>query len=223
MHSLKNLRTLGILVAGLVGLLAIALPGVASARDRNHDKIPDRWERHHSLSLHKNQAKRDQDRDSLKNRKEFKARTDPRDADTDDDGVEDGEENAGTIASFDGTTLTINLFNGSSISGTVTDATEIECEATGGDDNDNGDDDDTGDDDNGDDDGDNSGPGGGDDDATARAAMSTSEQGDDDQGEDDDNGEECTTADLTPGTVVQEAELELSNGQATFEEVELVK
>src|SRR5215208_5411995 len=112
MTSGKNLRMLGILVAGLVGLLAIALPGTASARDRNHDKIPDKWERHHNLSLHKNQARRDQDRDSMKNRKEFKARTDPRDSDSDDDGVPDGEENAGTIASFDGTTLTIDLFGG---------------------------------------------------------------------------------------------------------------
>jgi hypothetical protein len=59
MTSRKKLRILGILVAALVGVLAIALPGTASARDRNHDRIPDKWERHHHLSLHKNQAKRD--------------------------------------------------------------------------------------------------------------------------------------------------------------------
>jgi hypothetical protein len=132
--------------------------------------------------------------------------------------VPDGEENAGTIASFDGTTLTINLFNGSSISGMVTQSTEIECEAAG-DDNDN-----AGDDDNGDDD--NSGPGGGGGDHRTASAMSTSDDGggNDDNGDGgDDNGGECTTADLTRGTVVQQAELELSNGQATFDEVELVK
>jgi hypothetical protein len=233
MTSSNKLRILGILVAALVGVLAIALPGTASARDRNHDKIPDKWERHHNLSLHKNQARRDQDRDQLKNRKEFKARTDPRDADTDNDGTPDGEENAGTIASFDGTTLTINLFNGSSISGMVTDSTQIECEAAG-DNNDQGDDnDDQGDDDNSGDD--NGGSGGGGDDVRTASAMSTHSDdggGDDDNsgsgsGDDDnsgdDNGGDCTTADLTPGTVVQEADLELSNGQATFEEIELVK
>jgi len=230
MTSRNKLRILGILVTALVGVLAIALPGTASARDRNHDKIPDKWERHHNLSLHKNQARRDQDRDGLKNRQEFKARTDPRDADTDGDGVPDGEENAGTIASFDGTTLTINLFNHSSISGMVTDQTEIECEAAG-DNNDQGDDnDDQGDDDNSGDD--NGGSGGGDNVRSAHA-MSTHDDGGgddnsgsgggDDDNSGDDNGENCTTADLTEGTVVQEAELELSNGQATFEEIDLVK
>ena len=229
MTSRNKLRIVGILVAALVGVLAIALPGTASARDRNHDKIPDKWERAHHLSLHKNQARRDQDRDKLKNRQEFKAGTNPRKSDTDGDGVPDGEENAGTIASFDGTTLTINLFNGGSVSGMVTDNTEIKCEAA---DNDQGDDnDDQGDDDNGD----NSGSGGGGDDVRSAHAMSTHSDdgggGDDNSGSgsgDDDssgegNGEDCTTADLTPDTVVHEADLELSNGQATFEEVELVK
>ncbi len=229
MTSRNKLRIVGILVAALVGVLAIALPGTASARDRNHDKIPDKWERNHHLSLHKNQARRDQDRDQLKNRQEFKAGTNPRKSDTDGDGVPDGEENAGTIASFDGTTLTINLFNGGSVSGMVTDNTEIKCEAA---DNDQGDDnDDQGDDDNGD----NSGSGGGGDDVRSAHAMSThSDDGggaDDNSGSgsgDDDNsgegnGEDCTTADLTPDTVVHEADLELSNGQATFEAVARVK
>ena len=223
MTSRNKLRIVGILVAALVGVLAIALPGTASARDRNHDKIPDKWERAHHLSLHKNQARRDQDRDKLKNRQEFKAGTNPRKSDTDGDGVPDGEENAGKIASFDGTTLTINLFNGGSVSGMVTDNTEIKCEAA--------DNDDQGDDDNGD----NSGSGGGGDDVRSAHAMSTHSDdgggGDDNSGSgsgDDDssgegNGEDCTTADLTPDTVVREADLELSNGQATFEEVELVK
>jgi cytoskeletal protein RodZ len=93
-RSRKKQGMFGVLVVALIGLLAIALPGAAAARDRNHDKIPDKWERSHHLSLHKNQAKRDQDRDNLKNRKEFKAGTNPRDADTDDDGVPDGETTA---------------------------------------------------------------------------------------------------------------------------------
>jgi len=77
--------------------------------------------------------------------------------------------------------------------------------------------DDQGDDDQGDDgDGDNSGPGGEDEDKSGPG------DGDDDNSGPG-NAEDCTTADLTPGTVVQEAELELSEGGATFEEVELVK
>jgi hypothetical protein len=217
MNSWKKLRILGIVAVGLIGVMAIALPGAASARDRNHDRIPDRWERHHHLSLQKNQARRDQDSDSVKNRQEFKARTNPRDADTDGDGVPDGEENAGTVESFDGTTLTIDLFNGSTISGVVTDSTEISCEAPG-DDNDQGDDDGSSDD---------SGTGG--DDGMARGATSTSDDGGGDDGTTDDgsgddgNGAECTTADLTPGAVVHEAELDLSSGQATFEEIDLAQ
>src|SRR5436309_11985038 len=115
MTSRKTRRTLGVLAAAAIGLMLVALPGSAAARDRNHDRIPDRWERHHHLSLHKNQARRDQDRDALRNRKEWKAGLDPRDADSDSDGVEDGDEGAGTITSFDQGVLTINLFHGGSI------------------------------------------------------------------------------------------------------------
>jgi hypothetical protein len=53
--------------------------------------------------------------------------TDPRDADSDNDGIPDGQENAGTIASFDGTTLTISLYAGGEVSGEVTDQTRIIC------------------------------------------------------------------------------------------------
>ena len=108
-------------------VLGLVAAGPASAKDRNHDKIPDRWEKRHNLSLKVNQAKRDQDRDQLNNRGEFASGSDPRDDDTDDDGVEDGDEDAGTISSFDGTTLTIDLANGGSITGIVDENTEIKC------------------------------------------------------------------------------------------------
>jgi hypothetical protein len=54
MRSRKSRGLLGGLVVMIVGLLVVALPGAATARDRNHDKIPDRWEKRHHLSLHKN-------------------------------------------------------------------------------------------------------------------------------------------------------------------------
>jgi hypothetical protein len=230
-----GIRAIKLSLAAVAALIAVlALPGLASARDRNHDRIPDRWEKRHHLSLAVNQARRDQDRDGLRNRGEFAARTDPRDPDTDndgiedgdekqsandpldpdtdDDGTEDGDENAGTIHSFDDGVLTIDLFGGGSVSGQVTDETEIRCE-----------DEDEAGDDGGvagvqarDDGGDNSGPG--------NAGEDNSGPGNaEDEDEDENEDEVCTTADLTPNTVVHEAELELEDGQAVFEEVELVE
>ncbi len=197
------------LVAAAV-LAILALPGVAAAKDGNHDRIPDRWEKRHHLSLSVNQAGRDQDRDHLRNRAEFLADDNPRDRDSDDDGVIDGDENAGTIQSFDSASgrLTIALFGGDTINGLVTDRTRIKCEdehspdvssrarhgeEEPGDDND----------------GDNSGPG-------------SSHSGPGPSGHDDNGtGANCTTSDLIAGATVEEAELELEHGVASFEEVEL--
>src|SRR3954470_6243489 len=86
--------------AALGALALLALPGAAAAKDRNHDHIPDRWEKRHHLSTAVNQARRDQDSEPLRNRAEFLAGDNPRNADSDGDGIPDGEENAGKIASF---------------------------------------------------------------------------------------------------------------------------
>lgn len=222
------------LALALGALALLAMPGLASAKDRNHDRIPDKWEKRHHLSLKVNQAHKDQDRDHLRNRAEFLAGDNPRDNDSNDDGVADGEENAGTIASFDPETgrLVIDLFGTDTVSGFVTEETEIKCEDSGAsassdgessDDNggeetepgdDNGGEEEAGDDNGGqgeeepgdDNGGENSGP------------SDNSGSGDDNGGEE---GGNCTTADLTPGAVVQEAELQVSGGKAVFEEVEL--
>jgi hypothetical protein len=225
MTTLKNL-----VVAALAALAVLALPSLAAARDRNHDRIPDRWEKRHHLSLHVKQARRDQDRDHLRNRAEFMAGDNPRDPDSDNDGIEDGDENAGTIQSFDAETgrLTIDLFGGDTISGLVTDETEIKCEGEhthsattsneGGDNPESGDDqtgeDQPGEDEHGEDQSGEPSDGqpGGDD--------SGSEHSDEGHG-DGECGGNCTTADLVEGAVVEEAELKVENGQATFEEVEL--
>jgi hypothetical protein len=112
-------------------IAAVAMASLAAAKDRNHDGLPDGWERRHDLSLKVNQAPRDQDGDDLRNRGEFRAHMDPRDADSDDDGVADADENAGTISAWDPETgaLTIDVLGGGSLSGTVTDRTQIECES----------------------------------------------------------------------------------------------
>jgi hypothetical protein len=125
-------RTLRGRIAWTVALaLALSFGAIAtaSAKDRNHDKIPDRWERANDLSLKVNQAKRDQDRDNLGNRGEFQAGTDPHAPDSDGDGTPDGDEGAGTITAWDPETgeLTINMFGGDTVTGTVTDETKIQC------------------------------------------------------------------------------------------------
>ena len=183
-------------LAAAIGLAAAALLALASpalARDRNHDRIPDRWERAHHLSLKVNQARRDQDRDGLRNRGEFRAHLNPRDADSDDDGIEDGDEHAGQVASFSGGVLTISLAGGGTLTGKVDEQTEIECEDAARASH-HGDDDNRGDDE-------------GDDD-----------QGDDDQGEDEDD---CGPEALMKGAQVQEAELRTRGGSAVFTEIEL--
>lgn len=212
------------LLAGLAAIaLALVIPAAASAKDRNHDRIPDRWERSHGLSLKVNQAKRDQDRDRLKNRQEWRAGMDPRDADSDDDGTEDGDESSGTIASFDPESgeLTIDVMNGGSVTGLVTDATEIKCD----DGDDQGDED--GDDEGGDDGGHHHGDDDGSDDDGHGDRLARSDDdpvSDEDPGDDESDDEsDCTVADLVPGATIQEASLEIEDGSAVWEEIELLK
>jgi hypothetical protein len=75
-------------------LLALAFPTFASAKpaDRDRDRMPDRWERGHRLSVKSDDAARDPDRDGLRNVGEFRAGSNPRSPDTDRDGTLDGQE-----------------------------------------------------------------------------------------------------------------------------------
>lgn len=194
--------TLAVLVAGFTG--------AAAAKDRNHDHIPDRWEKRFHLSLAVNQANRDQDGDHINNLNEFRDGTNPRSSDSDGDGIPDNQENAGTISSFDGTTLVINLAAGGQLSGQVTASTEIECRTENEQENEN--------------------------EVESQATASNDGASGDLSSSDGSSGESspassgdsqdpvspantCTAADLTPGTAVHEAELE--NG--VFQKVELIK
>src|SRR4051812_19047001 len=78
-------------------LAAISPAAMAQGRDRNHDRLPDRWERAHGLSLTVDQSRRDQDRDGVRNLAEYRHHGDPRRADSDSDGLDDRRElRAGT-------------------------------------------------------------------------------------------------------------------------------
>jgi hypothetical protein len=211
---MRSVRLLGIaLLTTVASMAAIAAP--SQAKDRNHDGIPDKWERSHHLSLKVNQARRDQDHDGLRNRAEFRAQTDPRDADSDNNGIPDGQEHAGTIGVISGENVTINLFGGGSITGKVTAQTEIGCD-TGGDDN---------------------GDGTGDHGSNGERSLRHNGEGDnqgngsngDDNGDNHNSGgdhegdtQSCPPGALKEGAVVQEAELSLTNAGAVFQKIDLV-
>jgi hypothetical protein len=209
---MRPVRSLLLIATAFAALLAFAPGAMAHSwrGDHNRDRIPDRWERANHLSLKVNQARRDQDHDGLRNRGEFLAGDNPREADTDDDGIEDGREKAGTVVSFTDGVLIVHLFNGDDVKGTVDGDTEIKCEhapamtttAARTADDGPGHDGDEGDDDNGDDHG-----GHGDD-------------GGDDDNEDNQPG--CDASVLTPGAIVGEAELKATAAGLVFREIELV-
>ena len=166
----------------------------------------------------------DADRDRLNNAGEDESGNDPINPDSDDDGVEDGDEGAGQIASFDGTTLTIHVFGGADLTGTVDEATSIWC--------DSGDSwgDDEGDDESGkrsvaagDDEYDPNEDEFGDDDPDAGDDPGDDEDWGDESDEDWGDEGECTSADLVPGTVVRGASVSVDEDGTYFDEVELVK
>lgn len=205
----------GLAATVLVIVAALALAATAGARDRNHDRIPDRWEKRHHLSLKVKQTRRDQDRDGLRNRAEWRARTDPRDADSDEDGIEDGDENAGKVTAYEDGVLTVTLFGGGELTAQVTSDTEVECRTPGETERcergerEHGDDEDEEREDGEDDE------------------REDGEEEDDVEEQDEDEAEEredarCSTDALQVGAVVHEAELRVSSRGAMWSEIELI-
>src|SRR5690242_20710851 len=115
-----------ILAGGIAFTFVFAGAAQAKSADRNHDGLPDRWERAHHLSVHVNQARRDQDHDGLNNRGEYKAGFDPRDRDSDDDGIIDGRSNTGSVTAYKDGVLTVSLAKGGTLTATVNDTTRVE-------------------------------------------------------------------------------------------------
>jgi hypothetical protein len=159
------MRITKVLTTIATALALLIIPAAAQARDRDHDGLPDKWEKRHHLSTKAKSANGDPDRDRVDNRNELREGTNPRrrdsdrdgrpdgredrdrdrlnnaaedatgndpaDPDTDNDGVRDGAEQAGTIKAIEGSLVTIDLANGDSITGELTDATELTCESEG--------------------------------------------------------------------------------------------
>ena len=236
-----------ILTLAALGALLLAGTAVAGDGDRNDDRIPDRWEKRHGLSLKVKQTHRDQDRDGLRNLAEYRAGTDPRDRDSDDDGTRDRDEHAGRVTAYADGVLTIGLFGGGELTGRVTDRTELKCEnehasssarRDGGSSGSDGDDDRSGhgsgddgssgrgsdgdDDDRGDDDRDRDDRNHSDDDDNDR---DDNDRDDNDRDRDDDRGGDrdrtCAAGALAVGAVVEEAELKITSAGRVWDEVEL--
>jgi len=125
-------------------------------------------------------------------------------------------DTAGTVQSFAGGVLTIMLNDGSTVSGTVTGDTEIECMAPEQndavhEDGDGGSGDQSGDGDqsiSGDDQGDA---------AEENEAANENEN----ENENEDQAQNCSTSNLTPGTVVREAVLRITSAGSVWKDVEL--
>ncbi len=154
--------------------LSVAVPAVASA----HNGHRDHHKRHHHVRHEKFVGHR-------------------HDRDFGNDMV------AGTVTSFTNNVLTVTLNNGNTVSGLVTDNTEVKCENP--EDNDNNGDNDV---EHGDRIADH-GPGGGD----------NGDRGDDNGDRGDDNDNMCTIA---PGMGVRDAELRINGAGSLWDEVELV-
>jgi hypothetical protein len=220
MKAFKSGR-LGILLAALLALVAVSVPSAAVAKDRNRDRIPDRWEKQHRLSLKVDQRKMDQDRDGLRNRGEWLSQTSPRDRDSDDDGVSDSREKAGVISAYDAEagTLTLSLYAGGEITGLVTDRTRVKCEDHSADPPPAGASS-----------SDSRGRHGSDssDDDSDDSGRSESEDESDDDGDshgrgDDDDCDKCSAADLAVGVEVTEARINLSADGIVFRRIEIEK
>ena len=151
-----RMHKLVFLVAALA-IALVALPATAQARDRDGDGMSDRWEKRHKVKRanadtdrdgvdnrneyregtkprdrdsdddRKSDGREDRDRDGLNNRSEDATGNDPKDKDTDNDGIPDGKEQAGVVSSYENGVLTIDLANGGSVTGKVTEDTDVDC------------------------------------------------------------------------------------------------
>lgn len=85
-------KAMAVFVTGLLFLALGAGTAEAKKNDKNSNGIPDRWEKRYGLSIKKDQSRKDNDRDGLNNRSEWRSATNPKKVDSDGDGLEDADE-----------------------------------------------------------------------------------------------------------------------------------
>ena len=106
-----------------------------SRRDRDRDGLSNYGEyRAHTNPRKKDSdrdgrrdSREDYDRDKLRNGAEISTGFDPRDKDSDDDGVKDGRENAGKIVKLSGSSITIKLAVGGSLTARLGESLAVSC------------------------------------------------------------------------------------------------
>jgi hypothetical protein len=185
-------RTL--LTATAVSALALGAPAAASAHHKHHHK-------HHSTHA----------RVLL-----FKSHTVPASPTKTAAPSAPSSEPAGTVTKFEEGVLTITLGDGSVFKGKVTEQTRLECPSSTTGQADAGDDQGGGDDQSGSDSGEHGGP-------SVMGQLNRDFQGEDQDANDDDGGQQaCTTAALTSGAKVGEAELVITSAGAVWEKVDLI-
>lgn len=151
-------------------------------------------------------GREDRDRDHLVNAAEDTTGNDPIDKDTDNDGIPDGQEQAGVVGSFNQATgdLRIDLAGGGSVTGKVTNATEVECKTESETEDQN--------------------------DVSAshdgNGEHADREHGDGEHGNgehgDGEHGDQCPAGALKEGARVHEAELSATSGGPVWEKIELL-
>jgi hypothetical protein len=182
-----------LLTATAASALALGAPAAASAHHKRHHK-------HHSTHA----------RTLL-----FKSHTVPASPTKTTAPTAPSSEPAGTVTKFEEGVLTITLGDGSVFKGKVTEQTRLECLSSTTGQADTGDDQ-SGDDQSGDDSGEHGGP-------SVMGQLNRDFQGEDQDANDDDNGQQaCTTAALTSGAKVGEAELVFTSAGAVWEKVDLI-
>jgi hypothetical protein len=91
-NPLKIRRTAALMAATVAATCAFASPALAASGDRDGDGMPNRWEVRHGLDPDVANARFDADHDRLTNGREYRHHGLPRDEDTDNDGIDDGDE-----------------------------------------------------------------------------------------------------------------------------------
>jgi hypothetical protein len=196
-----------------VALTALAVPGTAVA---SHQSVHQAGTGHHGVQHKRHHRHAHLVRFGIAASTQAASPTGPTSSPSPTAPVAPTGDTAGTVASFTNGTLTITLNDGSTVSGKVTEGTEIECHsamASAASDGQGGQGDQG--DENGNEGQSGSGSGDG-----HQGDISGHDGGDDGEAQQEEAGH-CTSAALVTRAVVREAELRVSSAGAVWEKVEL--